>query len=247
MAQLEDELKVKAAEYSAAKGALGAVTRKTGGSLATRDLHEAVAAAVAGGLKVVESEHLTTLYVAVPAHSQAEWRSGYETLAEHVVPRSTTRLAEEADYALFSCVLFKRAAEAFKHAAREKGYQVREHVHDAAGASAAHAEAGRLTAECAARKANLAEWCRTAFGDAFSALLHALALRLFVEAILRYGLPPAFAAVLVAPDPKQSKRLRGVMGSVFGRTASGHWKQQEDDAAKGEEVFPYVSLTLDLP
>jgi V-type H+-transporting ATPase subunit C len=124
---------------------------------------------------------------------------------------------------------------------------VRDFSHDAAGAAAAAAETSRLTAEVAARKANLAEWCRTSFGEAFSALLHTLAVRLFVESILRYGLPPAFAAVLMTPDAKNAKRLRTVMASAFGRTASAHWKQREEDAAKGEEVHPYVSLTLELP
>ena len=129
-----------------------------------------------------------------------------------------------------------------------RGYQVREHAFDAAGSAASAAETTRLTADVAARKANLAEWCRTAFGDAFSAMLHANAVRLFVESILRYGLPPAFASVLMAPaDVKNAKRLRSIMASAFGRTASAHWKQREEDAAKGEEVFPYVSLTIELP
>ena len=125
---------------------------------------------------------------------------------------------------------------------------MREHTFDASTSAVASAEATKLAADVAARKANLAEWCRTAFGDAFSAMLHANAVRLFVESILRYGLPPAFAAVLMAPvDVKNPKRLRSIMASAFGRTASAHWKQREEDAAKGEEVHPYVSLTLDLP
>jgi V-type H+-transporting ATPase subunit C len=128
-----------------------------------------------------------------------------------------------------------------------RSFQVRDYSYDAAGAAASAAEAARLTADVAARKANLSEWCRTSFGDAFSALLHVFAVRLFVESILRYGLPPAFASVLMQPDAKHAKRLRGVMASAFGRTASAHWKQREEDAAKGEEVHPYVSLTLELP
>ena len=247
VAALEDELKVKSSEYASAKGALGALTRKAGGSLATRDLGD-VLARVGGAKVLTESEHLTTLLVALPAHALRDWRATYETMAAHVVPRSTKLLAEESDYALVTVVLFRRAADAFKTAAREKGYQVRDHSFDAAGSAAATAEATRLAADVASRKANLAEWCRTAFGDAFSAMLHANAVRLFVESILRYGLPPAFAAVLMAPaDVKNAKRLRSVMASAFGRTASAHWKQREDDAAKGEEVHPYVSLTLELP
>ena len=116
---LEDELKVKAAEYGAAKGALGALTRKAGGSLATRDLGEVLGRAGGAGV-LTESEHLTTLLVAVPAHALRDWRASYETMAAHVVPRSSKLLAEESDYALVTVVLFRRATDAFRTAAREK-------------------------------------------------------------------------------------------------------------------------------
>jgi hypothetical protein len=40
------------------------------------------------------------------------------------VPRSSRLVAEDQDYALFSCVVFKRVADDFKVSARQKGYQV---------------------------------------------------------------------------------------------------------------------------
>ena len=129
-----------------------------------------------------------------------------------------------------------------------RGYQVREHTFDAAGSAASTAETTRLTADVAARKANLAEWCRTAFGDAFSAMMHANAVRLFVESILRYGLPPCFATVLLAPDKRYEKRLRTLLNGAFGRNASQHWRPREEDAKSGsEELHPYVSIQLNLP
>ena len=181
------------------------------------------------------------------------------------------QLKEESDYCLFTVVVFKKCAEEFKHACREKcvppgcfrlpccrlssraalptnrGYQIREISHDAHASTASAAEVQRISADMAARKASLLEWCRTAFGEAFAALLHVAAVRLFVESILRYGLPPCFATALCCVDKKHEKRLRGVLTATFGRNASIHWKQREEDASKGEEVHPYVSLTLALP
>lgn len=189
--------------------------------------------------------------------------------------RHRAQLKEESDYCLFTVVVFKKCAEEFKHACREKcvhalwslpaclldgspdtlppsppqhrGYQIREVSHDAAASHASAAEVQRISGDMAARKASLLEWCRTAFGEAFAALLHVAAVRLFVESILRYGLPPCFATALCCVDKKHEKRLRGVLTSTFGRNASIHWKQREEDAAKGEDVHPYVSLTLALP
>jgi hypothetical protein len=118
VAQLEDELKLKVADYNTSKSALGQLTRKAGGSLATRDLGDIVAAAPPGCL--VESEQLTTLLVAVPAHAAKEWRGCYEKLAQYVVPRSSRTLKEEADYCLVSVTLFRRTVDAFKTAARDR-------------------------------------------------------------------------------------------------------------------------------
>lgn len=39
---------------------------------------------------------------------------------------------------------------------------------------------------------------RTNFGEVFSAWVHLKALRVFVESVLRYGLPPDFTAVSIA-------------------------------------------------
>jgi hypothetical protein len=51
--------------------------------------------------------------------------------------------------------------------------------------------------------------------------VHLCVVRLFVESILRYGLPPQFQAVVVKPLPKMETRLRLVLASAFGTGACG--------------------------
>ena len=46
--------------------------------------------------------------------------------------------------------------------------------------------------------------------------MHVLAIRTFTESILRYGLPPAYLAVVIQPANKQEARLRAVLASTFG-------------------------------
>ena len=41
-------------------------------------------------------------------------------------------------------------------------------------------------------------------------------MRLFVESILRYGLPPQFLAALMKPVPKTAVKLRKVLAQSFG-------------------------------
>ena len=56
--------------------------------------------------------------------------------------------------------------------------------------------------------------------QAFSAWIHVCAVRLFVESILRYGLPPRFLAALMKPTQKTVPKLRKTMASTFGEGAN---------------------------
>jgi hypothetical protein len=52
--------------------------------------------------------------------------------------------------------------------------------------------------------------------QAFSCALHLAVIRLFVESILRYGLPPQFQAAVIKPLPKMEARLRAALATNFG-------------------------------
>lgn len=58
--------------------------------------------------------------------------------------------------------------------------------------------------------------------QAFSCYVHLAVIRLFVESILRYGLPPQFQAAVVKPLPKMEARLRAVLLASFG--TGGCWR-----------------------
>lgn len=61
--------------------------------------------------------------------------------------------------------------------------------------------------------------------QAFGCYVHMSVIRLFVESILRYGLPPQFQAAVVKPLPKMEVRLRTVLASAFGTGAAKHHGQ----------------------
>ena len=56
-----------------------------------------------------------------------------------------------------------------------------------------------LEEEVERRRNELYEWCQTSYGEVVSSWIHVVVVRLFVESILRYGLPPAFQAVIMRP------------------------------------------------
>ena len=67
--------------------------------------------------------------------------------------------------------------------------------------------------------------------QAFSAWIHICAIRLFTESILRYGLPPKFLGCLLKPNPKNTAKLRKLLGSMFGSNGALPSAKQYTDAA----------------
>ncbi|XP_057465502.1 V-type proton ATPase subunit C-like [Actinidia eriantha] len=45
----------------------------------------------------------------------------------------------------------------------------------------------------------------------FSSWMHFCAVRVFSESILRYGLPPSFLSVVMAPSVKSEKKIRAIL------------------------------------
>ncbi|XP_024522392.1 V-type proton ATPase subunit C [Selaginella moellendorffii] len=143
---------IRVAEYTNVKTQLSAINRRQTGrsvaviragkteflvlcSMAARDISNLVKPS-----DVISTEHLVTLVVVVSKFSQNEWLKSYESLTDFVVrqraltdkiliktfqvPRSSAKLHEDNEYALYTVILFRKVADNFKSAARERGFQV---------------------------------------------------------------------------------------------------------------------------
>lgn len=106
-------------DYSALKQQFQAANRKTGGSLAVKDLSSIVPRE-----KVVDTENLMTIVVTVPQYAHKDFLSSYETWCEMVVPRSAIEVARDGEYILMRVIIFRRMLDDFKSAARMKSCQV---------------------------------------------------------------------------------------------------------------------------
>lgn len=112
-------LQLKLAEYTVAKQQFQVANRKTGGSLAIKDLSSVVPEDA-----VLCTENITTVVVTVPNHSMNEFKTTYEKWSEMVVPRSAKELASDSDYTLMRVLVFRKKLDAFRTAARGKQCQV---------------------------------------------------------------------------------------------------------------------------
>ena len=247
--QIDNDLKSKSMAYNNLKNSLASIDRKAAGSLMTKDLSDVVKAEDF----VLNSEYLQTLLVVVPKLGMKEWDATYASLCDMVVPGSTKLLIEEGEYALYSVTLFKKVVEEFKGKAREKKFMVRDFVYDEESLKAGKNERDKLVAEKQKQYAPLIRWLKINFGEIFAAYVHVKALRVFVESVLRYGLPVNFQAAVVEPNKNATKKLRAELNKLYAHldgSAAGPIESFEDSPALMSlgvnEYYPYVFFKLNM-
>lgn len=247
--QIDNDLKQKSVAYNNLKNCLSSIDRKTTGSLITRDLADVVKAEDF----VLNSEYLQTLMVVVPKLSAKDWQQRYSTFTSMVVPGSTRLITEEGEHALYSVTLFKKVIDEFKNIARENKFIVRDFVYDEESLRAGKSERDKLVAEKQRQYAPLIRWLKINFGEIFAAYVHVKALRVFVESVLRYGLPVNFQAAVVEPAKGSQKKLRSELHKLYihlDGSAAGPIDTLEDSPALMSlgvnEYYPYVFFKLNL-
>ncbi|XP_068426671.1 V-type proton ATPase subunit C 1-A [Clinocottus analis] len=211
VSQIDNDLKARASAYNNLKGNLQNLERKNAGSLLTRSLADIVKKEDF----ILNSEYLITMLVVVPKTAYIDWQKTYETLAEMVVPRSSNLLFEDNDSGLFSVTLFLKAVDDFKHKARENKFTVRDFQYNEEEMKADKEEMTRLSTDKKKQFGPLVRWLKVNFSEAFIAWIHIKALRVFVESVLRYGLPVNFQAMLLQPTKKTMKKLREVLNDLY--------------------------------
>ncbi|XP_037550455.1 V-type proton ATPase subunit C 1-B [Nematolebias whitei] len=206
--QVETELKTRSTAYSSVKANLESLEHNQNGNLLTRSLN--------GVMKkedLVVSEYLTTLLVVVSRESFPLWERSYESFSEFVVPRSSRKLFEDREGAIFSVTLFKRAVCDFKAKAQQSKFVVREYNFDVEEKK--QQEIMKLRVQKKEQYGIFVRWLKVNFTQVFIAWIHLKALRVFAESVLRYGLPVNYQAFLLETERKRSKKLKEELNSLF--------------------------------
>ncbi|KAF8971576.1 hypothetical protein BDZ97DRAFT_2033436 [Flammula alnicola] len=211
MISIDNALKTKLNNYNLVKGSLTQMQRKKTGNLSVR----ALADVVSKDDFVQDSEYLETLLVAVPKPLTKEWNVKYERLNPMVVPRTSNLIDSDDEFSLFSVVIFRRVHDDFVQKCREQKFIVRDFVY-----SEEEVEKQRQELETAGTTekelwTELLRLARTNFSESFQILVHLKVIRLFVESVLRYGLPAEYIGVVVKPETKNVKRIFNVLQTQF--------------------------------
>lgn len=248
--QIDADLKTKSAAYNNLKGNLQNLEKKQTGSLLTRNLADLVKKEHF----ILDSEYLTTLLVIVPKQMINDWNVNYEKITDMIVPRSSQMITQDNDYALCTVTLFKKVVDEFKLHARERKFVVREFTYNEEELAAGKNEITKLVTDKKKQFGPLVRWLKVNFSECFCAWIHVKALRVFVESVLRYGLPVNFQAILIHPNKKNTKRLRDVLNQLYGHldgsaASSGGNVDNVDIPGLGfgqSEYYPYVYYKLNI-
>lgn len=249
VSQIEADLRVKSQAYNNLKGNLQNLERKATGNLLTRNLHDLVKKEDF----VLDSEYLQTLLVVIPKAYQHDWVAKYETLTDMIVPRSSRSLYEDDENCLYSVTLFTRVMDEFKHKCRENKFMVREFTYSEQELLQGKTEITKLENDKKKQFGPLVKWLKVNFGESFTAWIHVKALRVFVESVLRYGLPVNFQAMLLQPHKKTQRKLREVLNQLYSHldntamtTMEGGQVDIPGIMMSNTEYFPYVYYRLGL-
>ncbi|XP_044539040.1 V-type proton ATPase subunit C 2-like [Gracilinanus agilis] len=102
------------------------------------------------------------------------------------------------------------------------------------------------------RESPYLRWLKVNFGEVFIFWIHVKTLRVFIESVLKYGLPVNFNVVLLQPQKKSLKRLREILNLAFkhlDETAASIMDTSLDVPGfqlSNQDYFPYVYFNISL-
>jgi len=263
--RIDEEVRNKSSQYMDVKTQLSNIENRDVGNLQSKELVDILTPTIVKEDDFVYSPHLTTVIVVIPKNGEREFLRQYESFdcsrrekegealkpGEGVVPQSAKQLSGEGtqdkeENTLWRVVLTRNAIEGFKKTCREQKIIARDFEYDADGFEAIKRNRVKLSEELATKMANLKGLCLASWSDVMIGWMHVKAMRVFVEGVLRYGVPPTFVAYVMRqkdsakPQVVRDALTRALFSGPSKRHGEGHMtKLSEED---GEEYYPYVCL-----
>jgi len=249
--KLDEEARNKTAQYNDFKAQKGNLSKKEAANLINRDLVDLFTPDVVTSKgdendDFIYTEHLTTVAVIIPRGQEAEFLKVYESLTTTVVPKSCKffkNLADKDGNNVCRVVVFKADADNFKKACRERRVVPREFEYSEEGYKKLMEQRAQVEDSVKRQHELVRGLYSAAWSDAMVAWVHIKAMRVFVESVLRFGMPPRFASFIVSPKANAQPAARKSLASILGQGQTGGLSGDKDEK-DDDEYFPYVSLTF---
>ncbi|CAN0553700.1 unnamed protein product, partial [Ectocarpus sp. 8 AP-2014] len=181
-----------------------------------------------------------------------DWNNKYEKLTDMIVPRSSQLIYQDNDHALLSVSAFHKVVDEFKQKARENKFLVRDFTYDEEQLKSGKNELTKLHTDKKKQFGPLVRWLKVNFGESFTAWIHVKALRVFVESVLRFGLPVNFQGMVLLPQKKQVKKLRDTLNELYFHLDSAGGIGAVEELPSGlagfgqGDYYPYVYYKMNI-
>lgn len=233
----DTDLRQRYAAYNSAKSNLATLERRQSGDLTVRALDRIVTKRDI----VLDSEYLVSVLVVVTTSQNDSFLSGYETLSPMVVPKSARKIIADKDHVLYSVTVFRKFVDEFVSKVREQKWVVRELDFSESMAADADAEVQSASEQEKRLFGEMTRLASAAYGDVIKAWGHVRTLRVFVESVLRYGLPPVFITASFIPV-KSIDKTESLLVSKFGYLAGSAVARDKQGKIKDEDLGEYGAL-----
>lgn len=246
--KLDEEARNKSSQYNELISAKSNALKKETGTLLTRDLVDVLTPDIVKEEDFVQTQHLTTLIMILPLTSVEPFLKNYEKYAEKVVPQSAkqfTSVKEEDGTSIWRVVMFKSAVEAFQKKVREERIgSARIFEYSPQAYDKVKAQREELKKECERQEKMMKGFCKASLSDVMIAWVHIKAMRIFVESVLRFGVPPSFASFIIQPKAAQTAAMRKSLADVLGKGTPDTMAGGDAGGDAEEDYYPYVSLSF---
>lgn len=124
-----------------------------------------------------------------------------------VVPRSSIEVTHDDEFTLYAVTTFKKYSAEFQHKCRENKWTPRDYKYVEGGKEEERKEIERVSKEDRKVWGEALRLGRTGWSESVMIWIHILTLRVFVETVLRYGLPLDFVCGLIKVIPSFVEHL----------------------------------------
>jgi len=128
----------------------------------------------------------------------------------------------------------------FEDACKERRYVLRPFTFDPNAASTSAMALEQLQVETDSMRSGLTRWSKTHYGEAFVAWMHIKVIRVFVESVLRYGLPVDFTAALIKVTPGRETEVTEALDNALGNS------EEEEKELDEEEYHDFVYMKFEI-
>ena len=249
---IDAELKEKIDKFNEKRNELGQLKKKDTGNLAQRDLSPLIYENYDEKYFVPhDSEFLHNMIVIVPKSKLKDFQEGYVTSDDknEVVPGSAKELKALSDpkdgATVWRVVVFQKYPEPQR--LRTIGTCVaKEFTYDITGYKADLEKIKQLELEIKTMSKKFKDTCYLIYSELFIASMHLKVMRLYIDGVLRFGIPPMFSMCIILPGKGYEKRLLENMTKQFAQPGTEEMYGTKDQINDTEDFFPFVLVHLSL-